>query len=376
MLSSITKWQVAAAIVAIPILMYANLVRKVRRNISLIKEYNPTKKLKIYAFYLPMMELFYRLDLLPDFLNPLPSSQWRTDPRVEGIYDDDGVAFLISSEMITMRVKNEKLIHEIYERKGDFGKPIHLYKVLDVFGRNVVTTEGADWKKHRKITAPQFSEKNNALVFEVTKKSILELIEIWKSVGFDKKVDVLNEMFQLAMHVISGAAFGVQLNFREDVTDVKDGHTITFKQSLQHLATALPIYIALPNWLVRVLPFQNIKDAKRDIDEFDAYMHELYQSAYDGKLKGNNLLNALVQSMKSEENVLTIRELLGNMFIFLFAGHETTANALTYALASLALNPTIQERLLQEIQLVLNDDEEFRYSKLNQMPYTLVHLVN
>ena len=37
-------------------------------------------------------------------------------------------------------------------------KPIHLYKVLSFFGRNIVVSEGEEWKKYRKISAPAFSE--------------------------------------------------------------------------------------------------------------------------------------------------------------------------------------------------------------------------
>jgi cytochrome P450 len=316
-----------------------------------------------------MAELFYRFDLTPKWMNPFPDG-WRTDPDAD-IYGPDDVFFTVAQDAITVRVANEQFIHEIIERKTDFGKPIHQYQILDVFGRNVVTTEGQEWKKHRKITAPQFSEKNNALVFDVTKKSIVELMGIWKENGFDKKVDVLHDMFQLAMHVISGAAFGVQMKFREDKSALRNGHKLTFKEALQGLNHFLPVYIALPTWLIRLLPFKVFKEARQGVDEFDAYMKELYHKAKDEESHENNLLNALVKSAKTDENPLTMRELLGNMFIFLFAGHETTANTLTFALASLALNPKVQERLYQEVQTVIGNGE-FTYAKLNQMPYTLV----
>jgi cytochrome P450 len=39
-----------------------------------------------------------------------------------------------------------------------FPKPIGLYIALSVFGKNIVASEGEDWKKIRKIVAPTFSE--------------------------------------------------------------------------------------------------------------------------------------------------------------------------------------------------------------------------
>lgn len=37
-------------------------------------------------------------------------------------------------------------------------KPIHQYKVLTFFGRNIVASEGDEWKRYRKISAPAFSD--------------------------------------------------------------------------------------------------------------------------------------------------------------------------------------------------------------------------
>jgi len=39
-----------------------------------------------------------------------------------------------------------------------FPKPIEAYKVLSFFGSNIVITEGAEWKKHRKVAAPTFTD--------------------------------------------------------------------------------------------------------------------------------------------------------------------------------------------------------------------------
>ena len=39
-----------------------------------------------------------------------------------------------------------------------FPKPVEVYKLLDFFGKNVLTSESAGWKRHRKIAAPAFSE--------------------------------------------------------------------------------------------------------------------------------------------------------------------------------------------------------------------------
>jgi cytochrome P450 len=78
--------------------------------------------------------------------------------------------------------------------------------------------------------------------------------------------------------------------------------------------------------------------------------------------KNQNLLSLLVQSgmfaegaEDSSKNRLTTKEILGNAFIFMLAGHETSAHALSFALALLALHPEEQETLYKDVQRVLND---------------------
>jgi len=72
-----------------------------------------------------------------------------------------------------------------------------------------------------------------------------------------------------------------------------------------------------------------------------------------GESTEENLLTALIQAQDLEEDKenrkMELQEVMGNAFIFLFAGHETTANTLHYALLLLAQRPDVQQRLLDEV---------------------------
>ena len=50
-------------------------------------------------------------------------------------------------------------------RRNDFPKPSHFYRSVNIYGKNVVSSEGALWRQHRRITSPPFTEKNNHLVW-------------------------------------------------------------------------------------------------------------------------------------------------------------------------------------------------------------------
>jgi cytochrome P450 len=54
-------------------------------------------------------------------------------------------------------------------------------EVLNIYGRNILTTEGQEWRLHRKITSRPFSEKNNQLVHEETVRQTTQMMASWES---------------------------------------------------------------------------------------------------------------------------------------------------------------------------------------------------
>jgi cytochrome P450 len=47
---------------------------------------------------------------------------------------------------------------EVTTSRSRFPKPVANYEVLLMFGRNIVASEGDEWKKYRRIAAPTFSD--------------------------------------------------------------------------------------------------------------------------------------------------------------------------------------------------------------------------
>ena len=72
---------------------------------------------------------------------------------------------------------------QIATQHSAFPKPLAVYKLLSVFGPNIVATEGEEWRRHRKIVARSFGETNNRLVWEETTKIVLDLFAHWDRQG-------------------------------------------------------------------------------------------------------------------------------------------------------------------------------------------------
>jgi hypothetical protein len=65
----------------------------------------------------------------------------------------------VGASGLVMWISDADVITQITHRWKDFPKPP--YVSLSVFGQNVVTSEGVDWQRHKKITGPPFNDRNN-----------------------------------------------------------------------------------------------------------------------------------------------------------------------------------------------------------------------
>ncbi|KAI0279039.1 cytochrome P450 [Russula aff. rugulosa BPL654] len=255
-------------------------------------------------------------------------------------------------------------IKEITTYRYRFPKPLYRYEVLTVFGPNIIASVGEEWKKYRKITAPAFSERNNKLVWDETIGIMNDLFDnVWgdrSEVVVDHCVDIT---LPIALFVVGVAGrFGRRVTWTSDLV-VPPGHQMTFKDALHILSSNLIQKLIAPDWA------KNLTKHSRSIElaftELKQYMLEMVEARRNGdKVEERyDLFSGLLDAEQDESGNgagLSDDELIGNMFVFLFAGHETTARTLCFTFALLALHPGEQERLYQHIKRVM--------SSLNKMP--------
>lgn len=163
------------------------------------------------------------------------------------------------------------VISQITNRRNDFPKPIHIYSSVDIYGKNVVSTEGNHWRHHRKITSPPFTEKNNHMVWAESLHTAESMIASWVGKDGNKTQTVervADDSMRLSLHVISQAGFGVKLRWPgvEDEDDTPtlqtgatskisnkgagDGHTMSYTYSLHTLLANILLIMLLPHWLL------------------------------------------------------------------------------------------------------------------------------
>ena len=220
-------------------------------------------------------------------------------------------------------VVDADLVKDIVSRKSDFVKPVHIYTILNIFGSNVVTTEHAEWRRHRRIVSPQFSERINLSVLQYAAETVRDMLKYWQSTEHtahgEVRVNVSNDMMKLALHVISGAGFGMRLDWVTSESDqtLDHGHTMSYKTAVHSMIVSLRLKSILPKFAY-LLPIERVQNVKRSFDEFGLYLSEVIRGA--DKQDESNLLVSLAKAARAEDGGLTEQELVGNVFVFLFAG--------------------------------------------------------
>src|SRR5208282_4856086 len=91
------------------------------------------------------------------------------------------VFLIVSPGQIYMNCSNAEAIVQMTMRRNDFPKPIEVYGIIDIYGSSILSTEGADWRRHRKIVAPAFSEKSNALVWKESVRQAAGMLKFWST---------------------------------------------------------------------------------------------------------------------------------------------------------------------------------------------------
>ena len=133
----------------------------------------------------------------------------------------------VSPERNILFTAEADVISQITNRKNDFPKALEVYESIKLYGNNVVTSEGATWRHHRKITSPPFSEKNNHLVWTESLEQCQAMMNSWFDGNTGKEASktiytLADDAMRLSLYVISKAGFGVHLMW----PGVEGAHTV------------------------------------------------------------------------------------------------------------------------------------------------------
>ncbi|KAB5525756.1 cytochrome P450 [Coniochaeta sp. 2T2.1] len=295
---------------------------------------------------------------------------------------------------ISLFSRNAETVHQVTARRELFPKDTTDYSILRLFGENVLTAEGSVWRMHRKVTAASFNEKNAAHTFAESINQTRGLIAKW--LGPDGKgnktiVTAERDTMTLALNIIGYVGFGLRLLWPGQTlpadTDPRmakygsleppPGHSMSFAQALAETLEYLLVLLLVPWSVLKRLPFKWAKAAWEAKENYVGYMDEFLQDkvaevrAGDQPKDSMDIMGQLVRAKYSKStrdtSELSDSDIVGNAFIIIVAGHETTANTMHFTFIELASHPAAQRALQKDVDEICgwdSDPSSWNYEKV------------
>ncbi|KAL0488069.1 cytochrome P450 [Acrasis kona] len=270
----------------------------------------------------------------------------------------------------------ENIKHVMVKYAKDYPKPQEqVYEAFDIFGPNILTTNGDIWRKHRMLSNPAFNDDHIKLVSKVTNQTMVSVTkEYWSHDSFD--CNVVEDMTKITLQIMGIAGFGRDMKaLNEDQTYDRSKYTMTFREAISRAADEIIIArFRYPKWLLNS-PLPYFKNCREVVRNADLYLDDIISTCIndsDPLSKNYDLLSLLVAA-KDEENKtgLSRAEIKSDSFIFLVAGHETTASQLMWSLWLLAKHQDVQEKVRKEVNKVFGDREELVHEDYDGLQYLL-----
>lgn len=178
---------------------------------------------------------------------------------------------------------------------------------------------------------------------------------------------------KLALLVIAKCGFGFSFDWSAPPTG-PDGR-MSVQEALRVLADSHIIGLLAPDW-VRYLPLPGFSRIRQAFDAFSAFMQKEIEARTADVQNGDERTDAftmLVRANEQEKGKLRLddQELIGNVFILLFAGHETTAHTFSATLALLALHPDVQNEISEQIVAFVGYDRDPVYDDYSNLDKVL-----
>ena len=237
-------------------------------------------------------------------------------------------------------------------------------RLKPALGDGLVTAEGETWRSGRRIAAPLFSPKAIAALFDDMAEAATAMSMRWQSEVAAGPLDLTGEYKRLTYDIVSRTVFSGAL----DAERVKLHHEMAlYFDTIGRVD--LSTLLDLPQWVPTLAHWR----AASSIAAFRKVVRRVTDDRLAACAKGasfGDLLDRLSLARDPQTGETMSEAIVSdNVLTFLAAGHETTANALTWISYLLAIFPDTEEQVVEELQRELAGRTATADS-LERLPFT------
>ncbi|XP_054926571.2 cytochrome P450 3A12-like isoform X2 [Dermacentor andersoni] len=249
---------------------------------------------------------------------------------------------------------------------------------VEPFASCMLQLKGAEWKRVRSVLNPTFSSvkmKQMAPIVRSCVDSMMEVLE--ERCRAQQTVDMFKVAQGFSLDVITKCAFAWQVDCQKNPNDpLLLGVRKIFEEAE---SAAVCNAIRFPVLRVVITALYRLSDYYKVMRRMtDNLRHVIEQRRRERNVTSTDMLQLMLEAQDGAEGsssdtgrrvmrLIEDRHVVGNAFIFLAAGFETTATSLGFLMYLMATHPDEQERLRAELESVFGTDQEISYEGLQQL---------
>ncbi|EFN61085.1 Cytochrome P450 9e2, partial [Camponotus floridanus] len=239
-----------------------------------------------------------------------------------------------------------------------------------LFGKNLFSLRGEKWGDVRNLLSPAFTSSKMKAMFKLMADCAVNFTEFLSKLPSDKSVMEMKDCFtRYTNDVIATCAFGIGVDSMRNPTN----EFYVYGKNATNFTSSRMIKI----YLIRSMPTITKMLGITFIDNHIKYFFEnLVRNTIDTRDRQNIVRPDMLQLMMESRGKrgpgkeLTIEDMTAQAFLFFLGGFDAVATMMSFALHEIAVHPSVQTKLRDEIDEVLKKTNgELTYEALNGMQY-------
>ena len=244
--------------------------------------------------------------------------------------------------------------------QNNFMKSRALQRSKMLLGEGLLTSEGQHHLRQRRLVQPAFHRERLAGYAAAMSESAVRVRDRWQP---GSTMDVSVEMAKLTLSIVAKTLFSADVE--SEASEIGQAMTAVLEMFR---------FLLLPfSEQLSKLPLPSIRRFEKARAKLDATIYGLIRERRESGVDTGDLLSMLLFSQDEEKDSggMSDKQVRDEALTLFLAGHETTANALTWTWYLLSQNPEVECRLHAEIDAVLGgrapvlaDVSELRYTEM------------
>jgi cytochrome P450 len=261
--------------------------------------------------------------------------------KVAAEYPD--MAYFRLGNQRTFLMSNPAYVQDVLVANDwNFVKGRGLKRARKILGNGLLTAEGNFHRRQRRLSQPAFHRQRIAAYAATMSEFAARTRDRWQE---GEKRDIAQDMMRLTLAIVAKTLFDADVD--------KEAREIG-----QALSEVLEIFSTFSSPLTDVLdklPLPKNLRAKKGKERLDETIYRIIAEHRKTNEDRGDLLSMLLMAQDEEEGSgkMSDDQLRDEVMTLFLAGHETTANALTWTWYLLSQNPEVEAKLHAEIDSLL-----------------------